>query len=50
MSCSPSAPGGAPNLDIDPSSLSCGTVIHEYLMLSIIAFVVVHVVEVIRAR
>jgi hypothetical protein len=49
MSCLPSAPGGAPNLDIDPSSLSCGTVIHEYFMLGMIAFIV-DVVEVIRAR
>jgi hypothetical protein len=44
----PSAPGGAPMLAIARSSSDCGTVIHEYLMLGIIAFIVVHVVEVVR--
>jgi hypothetical protein len=33
----PSAPGAAPMLAIARSSVSCGTVIHEYLMLGIIA-------------
>jgi hypothetical protein len=36
-------------LAIARSSVSCGTVIHEYLMLGSIAFTVVDVVEVIRA-